>query len=290
VLVLLLLLLAGGAAYGYWYLTAGPAVHSPMPVVVGLAEGDARTALDAEDLDAAVRYEFSEEVAEGLVVSADQDPGSTLRHGTDVEMVVSQGPERYAVPRLDGMTVEEATAALAAENLVLGQVSRQHDEAVPEGRVVSAAVAAGEPVPRGTAVDVVVSDGPAPVDVPDVTGRPEGEAVPALEAVGLTVSVDPERVFDDTVPEGSVVSQDPAPGQVERGTTVRLVLSQGPELVTVPDVVARQFGAAERELTELGLVVVREDIRGAFFGTVREQSLEPGTEVPKGTEIVLSVV
>ena len=46
----------------------------------------------------------------------------------------------------------------------------------------------------------------------------------------------------------------------------------------------------ERELTELGLVVVREDIRGAFFGTVREQSLEPGTEVPKGTEIVLSVV
>ncbi|MFK5633884.1 Stk1 family PASTA domain-containing Ser/Thr kinase [Ornithinimicrobium sp. LYQ103] len=290
VLTLLLLLLGAGAAYGYWYLTDGPAVHSPMPVVEGLPEADARATLDAEDLDAAVRYDFSEEVTAGVVISADRQPGTSLRHSTDVELVVSRGPERYEVPRLDGMTVAEATAALAAENLLLGQVTPQHDEAVPEGRVVSASTAAGEPVPRDTPVDVTVSDGPAPVDVPDVTGRAEGEAVAALETAGLTVSVDPERVFDDTVPEGSVVRQAPTPGQVERGTTVRLTVSQGPELVTVPDVVARQFSTAERELTELGLVVVRDDIRGAFFGTVREQSLEPGTEVPKGTEIVLSVV
>lgn len=111
-----------------------------------------------------------------------------------------------------------------------------------------------------------------------------------LTAAGLMVSVDPERVFSDTVPEGSVVNQDPGPGQAERGSTVRLVLSKGQELVTVPSVVSRQFSTAEEELTELGLVVTRDDIRGGFFGTVREQSIEPGSEVPKGTEIVLGVV
>ena len=54
--------------------------------------------------------------------------------------------------------------------------------------------------------------------------------------------------------------------------------------------VGRQFSAAEEELQELGLVVVREDVRGGFFGTVREQSVEPGELVPRGTEIVLAVV
>ena len=66
--------------------------------------------------------------------------------------------------------------------------------------------------------------------------------------------------------------------------------SKGAELVTVPQVVGRQFSAAEEELTELGLTVTREDVRGGFFGTVREQSIEPGEEVPVGTEIVLAVV
>jgi serine/threonine-protein kinase len=139
-------------------------------------------------------------------------------------------------------------------------------------------------------VTLVVSDGPAPVDVPDVTGRPEAEATAVLTAAGLLVEVDPARVEDDAVPAGSVVSQAPGPGQAERGSTVRLVISDGPPLVAVPDVVGRQFSTAERELTELGLVVVREDVRGGFFGTVREQSVGPGEQVPRGTEIVLAVV
>lgn len=290
VLGILLTLLLAAAGFGYWYLTEGPAVHSAMPVVVDLTEADARALLDAEQLDPVVERVYSEDVAEGLVITADHEPGSLLRHGTDITLQVSQGPERYAVPRLDGLTAADAERALVAANLTLGEQTLAHHETVPEGQVVSSTPAVGDPVPPGTAVDVVVSDGPAPVDVEDVTGRPEQEARDVLTAAGLMVSVDPERVFSDTVPEGSVVSQDPGPGQAERGSTVRLVLSKGQELVTVPSVVSRQFSTAEEELTELGLVVTRDDIRGGFFGTVREQSIEPGSEVPKGTEIVLGVV
>ena len=123
-----------------------------------------------------------------------------------------------------------------------------------------------------------------------MTGRTEEEAVSALREAGLSLTVSPEQAFDDEVPEGSVASQSPSAGQVERGSTVTITLSQGPELVTVPQVVGRQFSTAEEELAELGLVVRREDVRGGFFGTVREQSVEPGEEVPTGTEIVLVVV
>ncbi|OLT14783.1 hypothetical protein BJF80_12515 [Serinicoccus sp. CUA-874] len=290
VLALLFVLLLGGGGYAAWWLLEGPGVHSAMPQVVDLPEDEARSLLDAEQLDPVISYAYSEDVPSGTVISAEQEPGTQVRHGTDVPLVVSQGPERYDVPPLAGLTLESATEALVAANLDLGEQSREHHESEPEGRVLRTSPAAGDPLPPGAAVDVVISDGPAPVEVPEVTGRTEEEAVSALREAGLSVTVSPEQAFDDEVPEGSVVSQSPSAGQVERGSTVTITLSQGPELVTVPQVVGRQFSAAEEELAELGLVVRREDVRGGFFGTVREQSVEPGEEVPTGTEIVLVVV
>lgn len=287
---LLVLLLAGGAAYGVWYFTQGPAVHSTMPAVVDLPEDAARAELDARQLDPVVSHAYSEDVPEGVVVSADREPGTTLRHGTDVALVVSQGPERYAVPPLAGLTLDSAQASLESAQLSLGEQTREHDEVEPEGRVLRSSPQPGEQRPPGTPVDLVLSAGPAPIGVPDVTGRTQQAATSELTGLGLTVTVDPTRVPDDEVPEGSVVSQSPSSGELERGAAVTLVLSDGPELVSVPQVVGRQFSSVQDELEDLGLVVVREDVRGGFFGSVRSQSLEPGEEVPVGTEIVLEVV
>ena len=289
-LALLFVGLLAGGGYALWWLTEGPGVHSTMPVVVDLSEQDARAALGARQLDTEVTYGYSEEVPDGVVISADHEPGSSLRHGTDVELVVSQGPERYAVPPLAGLTLESAQAALDSANLALGEQTREHDEVEPEGRVLRSEPEAGEPLPPRAEVDLVISSGPAPVEVPDVTGASQQAATEALTELGLTVSVDPQRIHDADVPEGAVLSQSPSSGTLERGSTVTLVLSDGPELVTVPQVVGRQYRVAEQELTELGLVVVREDIRGGFFGSVRSQSIEPDEEVPVGTEIVLEVV
>lgn len=289
-LTLLVVGLLAGGGYGFWWLTEGPGVHSAMPAVVDLSEEDARAALDARQLDAVVSYAYSEDVPEGTVVSADREPGASLRHGTDVSLVVSQGQERYAVPPLAGLTLESAQAALDSADLALGEQSREHDEVEPEGRVLRSEPEAGELLPPDGEVDLVISSGPAPVEVPDVTGRPQQEATDALTGAGLTVTVDPRRVPDEEVPEGAVLSQSPSSGTLERGGSVTLVISDGPELVTVPQVVGSQYRTAEDELTELGLVVVREDIRGGFFGSVRSQSIEPGEQVPVGTEIVLEVV
>ena len=60
--------------------------------------------------------------------------GTNLRRGTDVVLVVSKGPERYAVPPLVGMTLAEATARIEAANLEVGKVSKAFNEKVPEGR------------------------------------------------------------------------------------------------------------------------------------------------------------
>ncbi|QFG68254.1 Stk1 family PASTA domain-containing Ser/Thr kinase [Ornithinimicrobium pratense] len=216
-LALLLVVLLAGGGYGFWWLTDGPGVHSAMPAVVDLSEEDARAALDARRLDAVVSYAYSEDIPDGTVVSTDREPGTSLRHGTDVTLVVSQGQERYAVPPLVGLTLESAQAAVESASLTLGEQSREHDEVEPEGRVLRSEPEAGELLPPDGEVDLVISSGPAPVEVPDVTGRPQQEATDALTRAGLTVTVDPRRIHDEDVPEGAVLSQSPSSGALARG-------------------------------------------------------------------------
>jgi eukaryotic-like serine/threonine-protein kinase len=287
--VLLLLIGVGGAATA-WYFSAGPGIHSPVPTLVGLSQGQAVQALQSEDLGAEVVQDYSETVPADTVLAASEEPGTSVRHGTVVTLTVSQGPERYAVPAVVGGTLEQAQAALEEANLALGETTERFDEAVPAGQVMSAEPAAGEPLPPGTSVDLVVSAGREPVEVPQVRGATEDEARATLEDAGFVVQVEAERVTDDEVPEGSVSAQTPSEGTAFRGDTVTLTISEGPELVTVPRLIGMSWPEAESLLGDLGLEVVREEIAGGFFDTVRFQSIDEDEEVPVGTEIVLTVL
>ncbi len=287
---ILLVLLAAGGAGATWYFAAGPGIHSAMPVVEGLRQDQARAALDREDLDAVVTPSYSESVRAGVVISASARPGTELRHGTDVDLVVSQGPERYAVPDLERATLEEAAPLVEQAHLVLGEPTQAWSPDVPVGQIVSTDPEVGAMVKPGTTVQVVVSKGRQPVDIPAVTGRPQGEAQQALTDAGFTVTLDPVAVHSAEVPAGAVVSQAPSGGQGYPGDTVTLVISLGPEMITMPSVVGLQWSDVEPQLTAQGFVVTREDIAGGYFGTIRFQSVNPDERVPKGTAVVLTVL
>lgn len=289
--VLLLIIGVGGGGAAAWYFTAGPGNNSAMPDVTGQSEGEAVAALQQVELDSQTTPEFSETVPDGVVISTSKQVGASVRHGTAVDLVVSQGPERYAVPNLANLTVAEARTALEDQTLSLGEVSQEFSSTVPVELVLSSApTPQDDPVPPGTAVDLVVSAGPEPVDIPDVTGSTQSDAEQTLTDAGLEAAVESEAVNDPDVPEGSVVSQDPSSGQALPGETVTLTLSQGPVLVTMPNVITMQYTEAKPLLEDLGLVVVKEDIAQAFFGTVRFQSVDEGEEVPEGTSVTLSVL
>jgi serine/threonine-protein kinase len=86
-----------------------------------------------------------------------------------------------------------------------------------------------------------------------------------------------------------VLSQTPPDGQLLPGQTVTLVLSKGPELVPVPNVVGQQAGAATAILEQAGFSVRRKAVFGGCFGTVRFQS-PGGGRAPKGSEITITLV
>ncbi len=287
---ILLVLIGATGAGAAWYFTEGPGVHSPVPTLVGLTETEAREALDAEELDTVVELEYSETVPVEEVMAASHPAGTSLRHGTDVTLTVSQGPERYAVPPVVGKTLDQATPMIEEANLTVAEPERVYDEKIPEGQVMSVAPEEGEQLKPGSEVTLTVSQGREPIEIVDVTGQPESDGVNVLSEAGFEVTVAPERVFSDSVEEGRVVSQTPAEGTGFRGDTVTLTISKGPELIEVPSVIGKQWGEAQQILTGAGFEVSRKNVLGGYFGTVRTQSVKAGEMVPRGTEIVLEIV
>ena len=287
ILLVLALLVAAAAGVGaYWF---GWARYTATPGVLGLSEKAAVQKLDAAGLEAELgEPAYSETVPAGRVLGTDPDAGERVLDGGTVTLVLSLGKERYDVPKLRGLTEDEAQDALAEQNLEFDESIAQYSEKVPEGTVLGSDPAAGTTLRPGTLVDLVVSKGPRPIEIRDWTGQSADRAEQAMEAKGLDV-VRGQLEHSDTVPEGRIISQSPAGGTLFRGETVTLVVSQGPELVEVPGgLVASGVEAAREKLEDLGFVVeVRNS--GSYLGLGFVFSTDPdsGTMVPKGSTITL---
>jgi eukaryotic-like serine/threonine-protein kinase len=286
---LAVVLLAVIAGVGAWYLTAGPGAFTTTPDLRGSTTTEARETLAGAGLSMRVDERYDDAVEEGRVVTTDPGPGADVRNGSTVVVAVSLGPEIRTMPSVVGVARDAATEALTGAGLRVGGVEEAYDQEVPEGQVVSQSVPPEEQVRAGTPVDLVVSLGREPVEVPDVTGQPREEAAAALEAAGLTLAVG-EEVYDEAVPAGAVVRQDPGPGRALRGDAVTVVVSLGPPLVEVPLVRGEQLDVARTILEEAGFVVAVEEVLGAFFGTVRDQVPAAEEQAPRGSTVTLTVV
>jgi serine/threonine-protein kinase len=130
----------------------------------------------------------------------------------------------------------------------------------------------------------VISDGPKPVDVPNVVGKTYDDAVKALTAKRFKVTRTDE--FSDTVPIGVVIRHDPVPGaSAPRDSTVTVVVSKGPDLVTVPDLRGETVDDAVATLEADGLQV---DVVGYRPGRrVKEQDPEGGTKLHRNQTVTL---
>jgi serine/threonine-protein kinase len=265
--------------------------YVPMPDVVGATQDAAMSTLTEAGLTVRVEQEFSEDVPLGTVVRTAPDAGTRARKGLPVTLVVSKGLERYTIPDdLVGKSEADARSALAALTLVVSEVRQEYSDSVKKGLVLSTDPASGVPLRRGTEVSLVISKGPAPVDVPGILGMDIKEATAALAKVGLLLDVT-DQINDDT-PEGTILVVKPLPGTtVERGTTISVTVSKGPVLVMVPDVVGLGVKAARTKLEAAGFTVRTEDVLPVVnLNKVYSQSIAGGQLAPKGSTIVLKIV
>lgn len=290
VLLLVAVLLVAGTGVGAWWFLDGR--YTSTPGVLGLDRSAAEQRLEAAGLEVEWGEKaYSETVPAGDVVATDPEPGSKILDGGTVTVVLSLGKERYDVPKLKGMTVDEAQDALAETNLAYGTTKEKWSDTVDDGVVITTLPPAGTTLRPDAAVDLVVSKGPKPVTLKDWVGKDADEAVAWAQDKGLDPSIT-GREYSDSVAEGDVISMDPPSGTVlHRGDEVSFVVSKGPQLVEVPSVRAQGVEAATQTLTDLGFRVVTENAPGYLgLGFVFSQSPGGGEMVPLGSTITLSII
>ena len=195
-------------------LSLGPERYE-IPDLVGADEDEALEALEEFGADVTVEREYSTEHAEGRVVSTSPEAGTEVRSGAAVTVVVSRGQPPLEVPDLVGRDADAAEDALDGAGLELGGTTERHSDTIPEGAVIEHSPGPGEPADYGDEVDLVVSAGPEPVEVPDVVGMDVDEARELLEGLGLEVKTGQiwftGKVFDQSkdpgeqIPKGSEI-------------------------------------------------------------------------------------
>ncbi|MFH8987336.1 Stk1 family PASTA domain-containing Ser/Thr kinase [Streptomyces sp. NPDC017940] len=282
-------LLALGLGAGVWYINSGQ--FTKVPPLLAKTEAQARERLDGAGLDVGkVERAYSATDKRGTVMATDPGVGERIRHNGKVTLTVSLGAQTVEVPDLEGTPLDEAKDKLDGLGLGAGMVTKDFSSDVDKGSVISTDPKPGTVRKTGSAVALVVSKGEK-VEVRDVTGEPEADAREELEESGLKVRIAPERVFSSDEDKGEVVEQDPVEGTIRaEGDTVTLTLSKGPEMIEVPDVEGMGVGDAKDALTEAGFDV-KEDrgLLGIFGDTVKDQSVDPGDEAPKGSTITIRI-
>lgn len=274
---------------GGWYLTAGPGAYVTTPDVTGRTADEAERLLAERDLSAEREDVFDDVVPVGTVADTDPAPGADVRKQGTVLLRISAGPELFPMPDVVGQPRESAERTLDGAGLDVDDVVEEYSDDVPTGAIAAQSLPAQQEVRAGDTVDLTVSLGRQPIDVPGVVEQSRDDAEAAITDAGLVVGDVVEEPSLDVAAD-VVVRQDPEGGQLFRGDEVSLVVSSGPPLVAVPDVVTLQRDAARQVLEAAGFQVEVDEILGGFFGTVRAQDPSAGAQVPQGSTIALTVV
>ncbi len=220
------------------YVSSGPA-EVPVPPVVGQPLETARQMIEAAGLtEGQVTDRPDADFQPGVVLEQNPPAGVRVGSGAPINLVVSSGPETVVIPDVVGDSERDATAELNSLGLLV-RPQDEYSETVAEGLVIRTDPVAGTEGVIGDTVLVVVSQGPAPVQVPNLLGMTENQARQAVEALGLSLNVSAARQpVVDPAQDGVVVNQVPTAGlTVNKGSTVTITLGQyqaPPSTTTIP--------------------------------------------------------
>jgi serine/threonine-protein kinase len=275
------LALTAGAAFAWNNVIV--ASHK-VPQLVGLSEQQATSAIEAKHWKVRKVEGRKDDAKKGEVIAQDPAEGKSLDEKQTVTITVSLGNTLVNVPTdLAGKTLDEATAALTQAGFTLGTQTPQHDETIPAGSIISLDPATPPQLPKGEAVNVVVSDGPAPRVVPAIPPTSTFEqAAAAVKAVQLVPTRRDD--FSDTVPEGQIIGTEPAAGTaVARDSSVMIIVSKG--LPTIPDVKGQSVQDAAAQLQAAGFKVA--GVQGDPFRTVTGTNPPAGTRAASGSGVLI---
>jgi serine/threonine-protein kinase len=279
----------GGISLVNWYQDW----NHHVPTLAGDSLAQATQALKNDGYKlGATTYSYSATVKSGEVISTAPSSGTRLDKGKTVSLVVSRGVHMVSVPSVANLSPSDAETKLTQAGFTFGpSPSMQYSASVPKGKTIGTDPAAGQSVKFGSPLTIIVSNGPPLVNVPTLTSN---ETFADYSSALAAVKLKPDRqadAFSDTVPVGDVISIDPPDGQLPQGGSVKVTVSKGPNMVTIPDIPAgTALDDARKQLQQLGFQV---NVQKAFGGHLKQVvGLSPaaGTSVAYGSPVTITYV
>ena len=196
-------------------------------------------------------------------------------------------PVEVVVPTVLGEKEDRATEVLEERGFEVDVEEFESEQ--PAGTVVEQDPRAGTEAEEGATVTLSVSEGLGTATVPDVAGLREREAVKRLKARGF--AVDSESEFSSELESGRVIETQPEAGtSIEGGSEVTLIVSQGADLATVPDVLGVGQQIAENRIEAEDLIAnVETQDSDEPEGTIIAQDPPAGTETETDSEVTIVV-
>jgi beta-lactam-binding protein with PASTA domain/tRNA A-37 threonylcarbamoyl transferase component Bud32 len=258
-----------------------------VPDVVGASQAAAEKALRDKGFSTDSTFETSTK-RQGEVIGQDPSGGTRAKKGSTVHLTVSSGPGQANVPAVGGLGRRAAAKKLTKAGFKVEE-EEQFDDTVAKDHVIETRPAEGTPLDKGSKVTLVVSKGPEQAEVPNEVGKSLDDARTDLDNAGFKVSV--KRQESDTADPDTVLSQDPASGQHDKGSTVTLTVAKEPSEATVPDETGQQDTDAVSALQDAGFSVdiTRQDTQNLDEdGIVLSQDPDHG-KAKKGSKVKLVV-
>ncbi len=207
-----------------------------MPNIVGLTKDEAQQRIEGAKLKFEVASEeYNKDVEENHVIS--QDPTyvegyNKVKEGSTVKVVLSKGTEKTKVPKVVGMSQEDAVTAIEDAKLK-AEIVEETSKKVQEGYVISQETDANTEVDAGETVKIHVSTGVEKATVPGVVGKSQDEAKKTLQDLGFVVTV--TTAEDSSKDNGVVLKQSLDEGKsVEKGSAITITVNKLAEIKTVP--------------------------------------------------------
>lgn len=259
------------------------------PELENLKIEEAWRIIHEKGLSVTVTPEANTRYQPGTVFEQDPPAGSKLPPGASVKLKVATGLGEVVVPGVLNQSREQAQATLQNSRLsvlAIVKITTAHEN----GTVFEQEPSAGRRVAVGTPVRLSIASVPRMVEVPDLLGRPLGEARALLYQLDLSMGASPELVEDH--PPGAVFDQNPPPGtSVPITTPVYLKVAIAADLVEVPDLSGRSFEEAWKIFQDarLAMAAAPEIAAQHSPGSIIGQSVTPGDKVPAGTPVTVKI-
>ena len=293
-----ILVLVGAILIGKWIFSGNGGAGNDqvaVPNIVNQSRVDAEKQLGNVDLKVGeVTQKACENAAKGNICEQNPTPGTKVDKNSAVNLVVSTGAPKVAVPSVLGQDVDKATETLGGDKYELVVKTKQQESTEKVGTVLAQDPELGTEVEKGSTITLTIAKAEEKSTVPDVTGQSCDDAKAQMQANNLVGNCT-EVETDDTNQIGKVIATSPQAGtQADKNSSVNIQIGKAKDKTEVPNVVGQTVAQARQILNNAGFTNIQfaNGSDQSDTALVAQQDPGAGNEVDNagGTQITLATV